>query len=136
MEKISQLFQNQKADTDGVDDDINDAVESLSIKTPLARGFRATRAEATQAKAKYPTWTIKVAIRSCKHIACRSAHFYKILKPYEQGVMLSSQAGLLLFSIVFLGLVLVGSTFFSAESARLADEGVLHSIHQQVTYLL
>jgi hypothetical protein len=136
MEKISQLFQNQKADTDGVDDDINDAVESLSIKTPLARGFRATRAEATQAKAKYPAWTIKVAIGSCAHIACRSAHFCKILKPYEQGVMLSSQAGLLLFSIVFLGLVLVGSTFFSAESARLADEGVLHSIHQQVTYFL
>jgi len=36
-----------------------------------------------------------------------------------------------LFSIVFIGLVLVAATFSTAESARLADEGVLHSIHQQ-----
>jgi hypothetical protein len=60
MEKISKLFQNQKADADGADDDINDAVDSLSIKTPLTRGFRASRAEGAQAKPKFPSWTIKV----------------------------------------------------------------------------
>ncbi len=57
----------------------------------------------------------------------------EVQQPHENDVLLLSfQAGLVLFSIVFIGLVLVAATFSTAESARLADEGVLHSIHQQV----
>jgi hypothetical protein len=66
-------------------------------------------------------------------VCCRASVKIAIIQEKDL-IFYSSQAGLLLFSIVFIGLVLVGATFFSAESARLADEGVLHSIHQQVRF--